>query len=291
MHRSIPPLLFAAVLLTAAGCGDSGGGDSGGGAGPASSVASVAGGPASITAAPGSGPADTGSVEAGSVSSAPATVTVGEVPGNTAAAPAITAWARDLVSEDLAVVQAKCWTIAPENTATMYADKQPILDALAQPGIDGQFAVLWRSATTEVSVKRSEIRSGYACPRVSSVADRSGFDDADARYTVHRFLARATGKPVSAADTEDAYPLICAGVGGWHPDSSAGSGAPVPLASNPDKLRGSTGFDDAAMTVTPLTGDYVTVQVPVTDAAGATTEETFTLSIGSEGRCIGDIQP
>lgn len=219
------------------------------------------------------------SVQADSSTTSPAAtaspaVTVGEVPGNPKAAAALSPWVRDLVSGDLDQLVRKCWTIEPGNARAMYADKPGILDAVAQPGLDGQFAVIWKGSTRSVSVKRSEIASGYACPRVTAIDTPAGFNAADARYAVYRYLSRWVGKPVDADDVEGKYPLVCAG---------------STLSNNPGKLTGTVGFGD--ITVSSANPDKVEASVPVTNSSGVTTPTTFTLDIGSEGYCISDIRP
>ena len=217
--------------------------------------------------------------------SAPA-APVGSVPGNAAATTALQPWIDDLVT-DPAAARAKCWTIAPLNTSSMYADKAAILAAAAQPGRDGQFAVTWTGPTQTVSVRRSEIASGYACPYVYPTGTQFAYNDADARHTVRRYLARLTSKPVDPADVENRYPLICDNAATWDP---AGTGAPgvAPLREDPNALTGVTGYVDSELTSQPGRLDYTTVSAPVT-AAGVTTNKTFTLRVGANGYCIGEI--
>ncbi len=197
------------------------------------------------------------------------------MPGNPNAATALTPWVRDLVAGDIDQLVRKCWTIEPTNARNMYADQPGILDAVAQPGLDGQFAVIWKGATRTVSVKRSEIASGYACPRVSPADDPAAFNTADARYAVHRYLSRWIGKPVDPNDAEGKYPLVCAG---------------STLANNPGKLTGTTGFKDSDITVQSAGPDQVEVSVPLTNSSGVTQPATFVLNIGQEGYCITDIR-
>ncbi|MEV6773586.1 hypothetical protein AB0N05_33635 [Nocardia sp. NPDC051030] len=209
-------------------------------------------------------------------SAAPAVnVTIGEVPGNPNAATALQPWARDLLAGDLEALVRKCWTIDPDNARDMYADQDGILAALAQPGIDGQFAVIWKGPAQTVSVKRTEITSGYACPRVAAAGTTIGFNDADARYTVQRYLSRWIGKPVNANDTEGKYPLVCAG---------------STLANNPGKLTGTTAFAASQMTSEKISRSDVEVSVPVTNSSGVSQPTTFSLTVGSEGYCVNDIQ-
>lgn len=91
----------------------------------------------------------------------------------------------------------------------MYADRAPILAAVARPGIDGQFAVIWQDETTNVAVRRSEIRSGYACPYVHRPGAGKFLTPEDAEYIVQRYLSRVVGKPVNPDDIESKYRLKC----------------------------------------------------------------------------------
>ncbi|MFE5706165.1 hypothetical protein [Rhodococcus koreensis] len=214
-------------------------------------------------------------------------VVVGEVPGNPAAVDAVRAWATDLVTRP-AAVPAKCWTLPPAQAADQYADASAILGALAQPGLDGQFAVSWTGGGTTVSVKRSEIASGYACPHVHPAGTVDFYTPADAEYAVTRFLSRESGAPVNRADTETAYPLICPGLSPWDPAGTGAGGRP-PLRLDPDVLAGTTAFAADAMTATPVRGDYLDVSVPVTDVSGVTVTKQVTLSIGPDGYCLGEV--
>ncbi len=141
-------------------------------------------------------------------STAPVPV-VGEVPGQPQAAAALQVWVRGLVALSAADLVAKCWTIAPDTAKRMYADRAPILDAVTRPGVDGQFAVLWGDGTTQVAVRRSEIRSGYACPYVYPVGTVNNLAPSDAEYIVLRYLSRVVGKPVNPDDVESRYQLQC----------------------------------------------------------------------------------
>ncbi|RZK95422.1 MAG: hypothetical protein EOP30_04180 [Rhodococcus sp. (in: high G+C Gram-positive bacteria)] len=214
-------------------------------------------------------------------------VVVGEVPGNPAAVDAVRAWATDLVTRP-DTVPARCWTLPPAQAADQYADTAAILGALGQPGIDGQFAVSWTGGGTTVSVKRSEIASGYACPHVHPAGTVDFYTPVDAEYAVTRFLSRESGAPVNRADTETAYPLICPGFSPWDP-SGTGNGGQPPLKSDPDVLAGTTAFAADAMTATPVRGDYLDVSVPVTDVSGVTETKRVTLSIGPDGYCLGEV--
>jgi hypothetical protein len=214
-------------------------------------------------------------------------VVVGDVPVNPAAADAVRAWATDLVTRP-DTVPARCWTLPPAQAAHQYADTAAILGALSRPGVDGQFAVSWTDGGTTVSVKRSEIASGYACPHVHPAGTPDFYTPADAEYAVTRFLSRESGAPVNRADTETAYPLICPGFSPWDP-SGTGAGGQPPLKSDPDVLAGTTAFAADAMTATQGRGDYLDVSVPVTDVSGATETKRITLSIGPDGYCLGEV--
>lgn len=139
----------------------------------------------------------------------PATPIVGEVPGEPEAAAALRPWVRDLVSLSTAALVAKCWTIAPDSAKRMYADTTRILSAVFDPGVDSQFAVVWNNATTRISVRRSEIRSGYACPYVETNTGGNYLTPNDAEYIVQRYLSRVVGKPVNPDDVESKYHLEC----------------------------------------------------------------------------------
>lgn len=220
------------------------------------------------------------------VAAAPA-APVGDVRLNSDAAPALQPWVNDLVN-DPSSLEAKCWTISPLNTAAMYADKQGILAAVAEPGSDGQFAVTWTGPAKTVAVRRSEIASGYACPYVYPTGTQFAYNDADARHTVRRYLARLTDKPIDADDVEDKYPLVCDNSATWDP---AGTGAQVapPLHDDPTKLGKISGYTDSELTSQPGRLDYVTVSVPVRNSSGVAATKTFTLRVGSNGYCIGDV--
>ncbi|NEW49222.1 hypothetical protein GV792_04085 [Nocardia cyriacigeorgica] len=216
---------------------------------------------------------------------------VGAVPGLPEAAPAVQRWAVDLESSTIAQLQTTCWTLPPLTVAEMYADPQPVLAALAEPGAITDDVIRWRGAGTTVTVDRAAIESGYACPRVFPAGAEPGYDDADARHTVRRYLARLTGEPLDPADKEGTHPLLCAATPAtW---DSQGTGSPVraPLADNPGRLTGTTAFADQQINSSQLRAGYVRVQVPVTNSSGVTQSRTFTLREGSDGYCIGDVSP
>ncbi|WP_233532499.1 hypothetical protein [Antrihabitans sp. YC2-6] len=210
------------------------------------------------------------------------------MPSNPAAAPALQPWAADLVTGDLEVLTRKCWTVPPLEIPTMYGDKDSVLAALAEPGVDGQYAVTWTGAGVTVAVKRSEIASGYACPRVYATGSNGDFTPADARHVVRRYLSRLVGTPLSPDDVEGAYPLVCSAAQTWDPEGTGNPIAP-PFATNSNLLTGTKAFAGDDIESTPLQLDYLSVTVPITNAAGVTATKDFTLRIGSEGYCIGDM--
>ncbi|MGW0250719.1 hypothetical protein ACWDYH_29200 [Nocardia goodfellowii] len=214
---------------------------------------------------------------------------VGAVPGVPEAAPAVRRWAADLRSKTLAELQDRCWIIPPKSAQSMYADEATILDTLANPGTATTNTVSWKSDDATVTVERDAVASGYACPRVFPAGAQLGYDDADARHTVRRYLARFVGSPLDPADTEGDYPLVCAPVPAtWDP---TGSGKPVraPLFDNSGRLTGIKAFADQQLESERLGGDYIAVTAPVTNAAGVVQTRTFTLVEQPEGYCIGDI--
>ncbi|MVU79761.1 hypothetical protein GPX89_21270 [Nocardia sp. ET3-3] len=213
---------------------------------------------------------------------------VGSVPGRPEAAAAVARWAADLRGRGLDELAGRCWTMAPRNVHAMYAEPQTILDALAGPGSISENAVTWQNTEVIVTAQDRDIATGYACPHVYPTGGEAGFNDADARHTVRRFLSRATGNPLDPADREDAYPLICAAGRTWDPD---GTGKPsnVPLAVNPSKPGTVKTFVDQSIKSEWPRGGYITVSVPVTTGTGNQTKQIYTLKSGSEGYCIGDV--
>ena len=199
---------------------------------------------------------------------------VGEVPGRPAAAPALGNWADDLITGDLAVLESKCWTIAPQRVRSTYADKDAILAAIANPGIEGQWAYIWEDDTTRVSVKRSEIASGYACPHVSPKSDVHIFNATDARYVVLRYLQRVIGAPVNRDDTETNYPLECHE---YDPlsDTSRSIAASV-VSFDRDSLAVSGGPDEWQVVVSG-------------QSASGNREFRFSTNVGPEGYCISEV--
>ncbi|MEU2257308.1 hypothetical protein [Nocardia xishanensis] len=240
---------------------------------------------AAIPAAP---PTATTSTLAAAPADAPE---VGAVPGVPEAATALRRWAADLKADTIAELQDKCWTMAPGNVADMYEDKQTILAAIAQPGTATTSTVTWKSRGATVTVERDAIATGYACPRVFPAGTEVGYNDADARHTVRRYLARFVGEPLDPADKEGDYPLICkAGPAEWDPKGT-GRPTPPPLADNPGKLTGATDFAGQEISSDRIGDGYITVEVPVTNSSGVSQVRTFTLTESDEGYCIGDVSP
>ncbi|WP_186627530.1 hypothetical protein [Rhodococcus sp. BP22] len=213
---------------------------------------------------------------------------VGEVPQNPQAAGALRAFLTDLDAGGVPAVTPTCWTVPPTEIPTRYSDVAAILDAAEAPGVDGQYAVTWSSPTITLSVKRSEIASGYACPAVSPTGSPGPYSDTEAEYTVARYLGRFTGTPVNPADLEGNYPLVCDTQAIWDPQ---GTGAPTvpPLANNPGRLTGSASYNPQSVYVAARDGVYTTVYADVTDVSGVEQNRIFTLTIGSNGYCIGDV--
>lgn len=261
IRRSFPVacLLAASVLLTAC---------SGGDPNPTSATSGT-----TSTATP----ASVAPAESSTVSASPS-ITVGEVPGQPATAQALRAWATDLVAGNMDVLVRKCWTIAPSRVRSMYGDVEAIENAIAQPGIDGQFAYIWQDDTTSVSVKRSEIASGYACPYVSARSDSHIFTAEDAKYRVLRFVLRVVGKPVNADDTEAKYPLECTGWGPSELSDTSRSVAATTTSIDRDSLVASGGPDDWQVTVRGTSND------------GDAREYRYSTTVGPEGYCISEVR-
>ncbi|MEC3914064.1 hypothetical protein [Nocardia sp. CDC160] len=236
--------------------------------------------------------ADAGAATEPSVDTQAATATategVGAVPGKPEAAVAVARWAADLRGHGVDGLADRCWTMAPGNVRTMYADPQAVLVALAGPGVHSGSASTWQNGILTVTAQDRDIASGYACPRVFTTGGDIGFNDADARHTVRRFLSRAVGRPLDPSDREDAYPLVCAAGRTWDPDGS-GKPANAPLAVNPSKPGTVRTFVDESIKSEWPRGGYITVSVPVTTGTGNQTKQIYTLKSGSEGYCIGDV--
>ncbi|WP_024801300.1 hypothetical protein [Nocardia sp. BMG51109] len=249
---------------------------------------------------------DTGRSAAASTSAAPparprageAAVTVSLATPDSETADALTRWAIDLQELPPQRLAGKCWMISPQDVESMYADKQAVLAALAEPGVPDGGTVVWQSpaatsaaAAVTVVAGRTDIATGYACPRVFPAGAETGFTTADARHTVRRYLARSTGRPLDPADREAAHPLVCAASPAtWDPTGSGRSSVP-PLSATPDKLTGVRSYADQSITSEQLRTGYLAVTAPVTDATGAQQERTFTVRETDQGYCIGDVSP
>jgi hypothetical protein len=207
---------------------------------------------------------------------------------------ALTRWAEDLRVLPPDRLQDKCWTLAPQNVTSMYSDKPAILNALIRPGVDDGATLVWRGsgrAPVTVVAQRADIDTGYACPRVFAAGVPIGFNDADARHTVRRYLARITGAPLDPADQESTHPLVCpASPATWDP-TGTGRAVAAPLAGDPGQLDGVVSFDDQAITSKAPRGNYITVSVPVMTSDGTQQDRTFTLKASRRGYCIGDVSP
>jgi hypothetical protein len=199
-------------------------------------------------------------------------VTVGEVPGRPEASAALQNWVDDLETGFITTLVKNCWTIAPERVETMYAEPGPILDAVAQPGTEGQFAYIWQDDKTRVSIKRSEIASGYACPYVSAIDDRQIYTEADAKYRVFRYLQRSVGNPVSRDDTEANYRLEC------NDFSDASRTA----------IQGVMDYKINSMAVTGKPDNYVVTVDTLTD--GKERKIKITTAIEDEGYCLQSVK-
>ncbi|GAB4582275.1 hypothetical protein [Nocardia sp. IFM 10818] len=217
-------------------------------------------------------------------------VTAAPAPDQSAqAAAAVRAFAADLRGGDLDQLETTCWTMAPLNVRTMYADPEPVLAALERPGAHTGSTTVWKDGGVTVVVPDAAVTGGYACPYVYTDEAEIGFNDADARHTVRRYLSRLIGEPVHPEDDEQAHPLVCAADSGdWDPHRTGKSGKP-PLAGNPGALAGIRGFVDRSIKSEWPRGAYITVSVPVTTAAGVQKKQIFTLKSGDEGYCIGDV--
>ncbi|WP_306363309.1 hypothetical protein [Nocardia sp. CC227C] len=263
--------------------------------------AAVLAGCDSVSGIPGDDPAPADPTRV-TTTTAATTTTSGDTPGNTPAensgdTAAVGAWVADLRAGDIDALTEKCWTIAPSNVAAMYAEPEPILAALENPPVRGESGVIWSGAAVTVVASDRTLATDYACPRVYRSGNDLGFDNelgfngADARHTVRRYLARFTGEPLAREDQEGTHPLVCAATpGSWDPEQTGRATTP-PLALNPGQLTGVTSFIDQSIESAWPDGGYITVSVPVTNAAGVQQKRTFTLKSGDEGYCIGDVSP
>ncbi|MFD3510422.1 hypothetical protein [Nocardia sp. NPDC058666] len=260
------------------------------------SVSGIPGDPVEVTTTTAATTTTTATTATQAVAPPPATPSlpadapqVGAVAGNPDAVTAVRRWAADLQTGTVEELQEKCWTIPPATVAEMYAAPQTVLKALTGPGTATADAVTWRNSTTTVTVDRESIASGYACGRVFAAGVEPAYDDADARHTVRRYLARATGKPLDAADIEADHPLTCkASPASWDPDGTGNPVAP-PLTGNSGKVGNVTSFAGDELRSEQIRGDYLAVHVPVTTSPGGTRARTFTVTTTAEGYCIGDV--
>lgn len=278
-------LTVTAALIT--GCDSVAGipGDDPAAAGPTATTTSAA---PSTTATPAIAPGEPAPTRATTPLPADAPQ-VGAVPGADDAVTAVRRWAADLQTATIADLQDRCWTIPPRTVADMYADPQAILAALGQPGTATADTITWRNRATTVTVEREAVADGYACGRVFAAGVEPGYDEADARHTVRRYLARATGKPLDPADVEAAHPLTCkATLTTWDPQGTGNPTAP-PLSGDSGKVGNVTSFTEEELRSDQVRGDYLAVQVPVTTSPGGTRTRTFTVAPTAEGYCIGDV--
>lgn len=183
----------------------------------------------------------------------------------------------------------RCWNMAPKNVRDNYADSQAIIDALSTQGQVEDSTVRWYGGKVTVVATDHAIASGSTiCPYVFKAGAPIAYNDADARHTVRRFLARSVGKPLSPEDREETYPLVCAANPGWNPNRTGATGTP-PLAGNPGSITGVASFVDGSIESEWPRGKYISVSVPITTTTGITKKQTYTLESGAEGYCIGDV--
>ncbi|MFC4376615.1 hypothetical protein ACFO5K_21190 [Nocardia halotolerans] len=214
---------------------------------------------------------------------------VGAVTGHPEAVTAVRRWAADLRTRPITELQDACWTIPPLTVAEMYADPPSILAALSEPGTATGDTVTWRNSAITVAVDRESVATGYACGRVFAAGVEPGYNQADARHAVRRYLARATGKPLNPDDIEATHPLTCkASPETWDPEGTGNPTAP-PLATDSGKVGNVTSFVEQELRSEQVSGDYLAVQVPVTTSPGGTRTRTFTVVPTAEGYCIGDV--
>ncbi|WP_330251310.1 hypothetical protein OG874_34955 [Nocardia sp. NBC_00565] len=222
------------------------------------------------------------------------TVPVGEAPGLPGAAEVASRFGATLERATPVELRSACWMMAPGNVSDMSTGKRAILNALAQPATVTRSLVTWQNAGTTVTFDRGAIASGIenakqtVCPWVAQDGAEAGPNEADARHTVRRYLARLVSKPLDPADKEGDFPLICKA--NWDPNGT-GSPTPAPLANNSSTLTGATKFADQEIQSEQLRSDYLAVHVPVTNSSGVTQTLTFTLTAGPKGYCIGDVSP
>lgn len=216
-------------------------------------------------------------------------VAMSEVRDSPGAVRAIAGFAVLVRTQSIAELTERCWNMAPKNVRDMYGDAQAIIDALGVQGVAEDSTVRWYGEKVTVVLPDRAIATGQTvCPYVYKAGAPIAVNDADARHTVRRFLARSIGKPLSPEDQESAYPLVCAATPGWNPNRTGASGLP-PLAGNPGRATGVAAFVDGSIESEWPRGKYITVTVPVTTTAGITKKQTYTLESGAEGYCIGDL--
>ncbi|MBS4103366.1 hypothetical protein [Tsukamurella paurometabola] len=217
------------------------------------------------------GATDPGATDAGATTAASAPV--GEVPGSPGAAKALRPWLADVTAKDLAALTAKCWTQPPGVIGAMYGDAAKIAEAVAKPGVLGQFGPQWRSAATTVHLRPSEVASAYGCPDVYPTGGAMPVEKA--RYAVVRYLSRHVGKPVNAADVEADYPLLCQ-VRSGTPDLSEVTGFAADQVEEP-------------RVVTTSAGRVTSVTSRVDTRSGIRKAVNFTLDTGPDGYCIRNL--
>ncbi|CAM3252398.1 hypothetical protein [Tsukamurella hominis] len=223
-----------------------------------------------VTATPAASSAGSAATTTGGTSAPAAAATVGEVPGSAGAAKALRPWLADVVAKDLGALTTKCWTQPPSVVGEMYGDAARITEAVSKPGVLGQFGPSWKSATTTVQLRPSEVASSYGCPDVYAAGASIPIEKA--RYAVVRYLGRQFGKPVNAADVEADYPLLCQ-AGGGAPDLSEATGFDAGQVGAPREVR------NASTTVTSVTAQVAT-------RSGIRKAANFTLDTGPNGYCI-----
>ena len=205
-------------------------------------------------------------------------------------AAAVGRWAADLQAMPPAQLAQKCWTIAPQDVESMYADKQAVLSALARPGVAEGPTVVWGGTDDAATVvaQRADIATGYACPRIARPGTQIEYTPADARHVVRRYLARRTGRPLDPADQEGSHPLVCpASPATWDPTGSGAPGVP-PLATDPDAFGPVRSFVDESITSEQRSPGYLAVSAQVTDDNGMQRQHTFTVAQTERGHCLGD---
>lgn len=228
----------------------------------------------------------------------PAASTIALVQADPDTSEALNRWATDLQRLAPGELEAKCWTVAPQNVESMYKDKTAILTALAQPGTDNGSTVVWKSpatAKTPVTVvaDHTDIATGYACPRVypAGTSTESGttgvMQTAAARHIVRRYLSRQTGQPLAAADQENSHPLLCTAGTEWDP-YGRGTTAPAPLTTNPNAVAAPASFVDQSISSSALNSTYLSISARVT-ANGAQQERTYIVKATDQGYCLGDV--